>query len=283
MSNQQPVRIEVTDGASIPDPQERSLVNAWSMAFCAAVLALILLWFYPSNEAGDRTYREIMRFLFEPDPSRLFPFNYVPDALLVTFQITFFSFLCTIPLGILTGLGRLSRNRAINLLTSTYVEVIRGIPLLVQLFYIYYALGKIIQVPPMVSAVVAITICYGAYMGEVVRAGILSIPAGQTEAARSLGFNDTQTMWYVVLPQALRTILPPVGNEFIAMLKDTSLVSIIAVADLFRRAREYAAQTFDYFETYTVVALLYLIITLILSKGVSLMEGRLNYYERKRK
>ncbi len=283
---QQPVRIEVTDGAAIPDPRESKVVNAWSLAFCGALLVLILLWFHSkTGENGESvyTYREIMRFLFEPDPDRIFPFNHVPDALLVTFEITFLSFLCTIPLGILTGLGRLSRNRAVNLLASTYVEVIRGIPLLVQLFYIYYALGKIIQVPPTVSAVVAITVCYGAYMGEVVRAGIMSIPQGQTEAARSLGFNDAQTMWYVVLPQALRTILPPVGNEFIAMLKDTSLVSIIAVADLFRRAREYAAQTFDYFETYTVVALLYLLITLILSKGVSLMEGRLNYYERTRK
>ncbi len=282
MSNQHPVRIEVTDGASIPDPRERGL-NAWSLAFGAAVIAMVYLWFHQEAESGEYTYRNIMAFLFEPDRSRMFPFNFMPDALLVTFQITFFSFLCTIPLGILTGLGRLSRNRCLNLLTSTYVEVIRGVPLLVQLFYIYYALGKIIQVPPLVSAVVAISICYGAYMGEVVRAGILAVSPGQTEAARSLGFNGAQTMWHVVLPQALRTILPPVGNEFIAMLKDTSLVSIMAVTDLFRRAREYAAESFDYFETYTVVALLYLIITLLLSKAVSLMEGKLNYYERNRK
>lgn len=282
MSNQHPVRIEVTDGASIPDPRERGL-NAWSLAFGAAVIAMVYLWFHQEAESGEYTYQNIMAFLFEPDRSRMFPFNFMPDALLVTFQITFFSFLCTIPLGILTGLGRLSRNRCINLLTSTYVEVIRGVPLLVQLFYIYYALGKIIQVPPLVSAVVAISICYGAYMGEVVRAGILAVSPGQTEAARSLGFNGAQTMWHVVLPQALRTILPPVGNEFIAMLKDTSLVSIMAVTDLFRRAREYAAESFDYFETYTVVALLYLIITLLLSKAVSLMEGKLNYYERNRK
>jgi polar amino acid transport system permease protein len=117
-------------------------------------------------------------------------------------------------------------------------------------------------------------------MGEVVRAGILAVPKGQTEAARSLGFTSGQTMRWVILPQALRTILPPVGNEFIAMLKDTSLVSIISVADLLRRGREYASQTFDYFETYTVIALVYLIITLLLSKGVSIMEGRLHYYDR---
>ena len=163
------------------------------------------------------------------------------------------------------------------------MEINRGVPLLVQLFYIYYALGRIIQVPPMVSAVIAISFCYGAYMGEVFRAGILSVPKGQTEAARSLGFNSFQTMTLVILPQAMRTILPPIGNECIAMLKDTSLVSIIAVADLLRRGREFASQTFDYFETYTVIALVYLIITLLLSKGVSMMEGRLTYYDRDRK
>ena len=134
----------------------------------------------------------------------------------------------------------------------------------------------------MASAVIAISFCYGAYMGEVFRAGILSVPKGQTEAARSLGFNNFQTMTLVILPQAMRTILPPIGNECIAMLKDTSLVSIIAVADLLRRGREFASQTFDYFETYTVIALVYLIITLLLSKGVSMMEGRLTYYDRDR-
>ena len=209
--------------------------------------------------------------------------KFLPDGLIITFEVTALSLLCTLPIGLLTGLGRLSRNSVINLIASTYVEIIRGVPLLVQLFYIYYALGRIIQVPPMVSAVIAISFCYGAYMGEVFRAGILSVPKGQTEAARSLGFNRFQTMTLVILPQAMRTILPPIGNECIAMLKDTSLVSIIAVADLLRRGREFASQTFDYFETYTVIALVYLIITLLLSKGVSMMEGRLTYYDRDRK
>jgi len=263
MKNDSPnIRIEVTDGVSIPDPKERNLINAWSISFVGAVSALVLLCVFRPDP-----YIEILEFL--------------PDGILVTFEITLLSLLCTIPIGLVAGLGRLSKNRFLNLLSSTYVEVIRGIPLLVQLFYIYYALGKFLSVPPTVSAVASISFCYGAYMGEVVRAGILAVPAGQTEAARSLGFTSAQTMRYVVLPQALRTILPPVGNEFIAMLKDTSLVSIIAVADLLRRGREYASQTFDYFETYTVIALVYLIITLLLSKGVSIMEGRLHYYDRK--
>lgn len=174
----------------------------------------------PSAPRSPEPYLEIVKFL--------------PDGLIITFEVTVLSLLCTLPIGLLTGLGRLSRNPVINLIASTYVEIIRGVPLLVQLFYIYYALGRIIQVPPMVSAVIAISFCYGAYMGEVFRAGILSVPKGQTEAARSLGFNNFQTMTLVILPQAMRTILPPIGNECIAMLKDTSLVSIIAVADLLR-------------------------------------------------
>ncbi len=261
MQNQANIRIEVTDGASIPNPKEKYLINAWSISFCGAILALISLCvFWPE------TYMPILRF--------------VPDGLLVTFEVTIYSLLCTLPLGLLTGLGRISSNRWINLVASTYIEIIRGIPLLVQLFYIYYALGVIVRVPSVVSAVIAISFCYGAYMGEVFRAGILSVDDGQNEAARSLGFTRLQTMRYVILPQAMRTILPPVGNECIAMLKDTSLVSIIAVADLLRRGREYASQTFEYFETYTLIALLYLIITLLLSKAVSIMEGRLSYYDK---
>ena len=153
-------------------------------------------------------------------------------------------------------------------------------PLLVQLFYIYYALGRIVHVPDLLAAVLSMSVCYGAYMGEVFRAGIMAIPVGQTEAARSLGFNRAQTMYHVILPQAWRTILPPVGNEFIALLKDTSLVSILAVSDILRRGREYASESFNYFETYTIIALVYLLITLILSKGISIMEYRLSHYER---
>ena len=141
------------------------------------------------------------------------------------------------PLGLITGLGLLSRNSVIKLTASKYVGVIRGVPLLMQLFYIYYALGPILKAPPMLAAIVALSFCYGAYMGEVFRAGILAVSKGQTEAARSLGFSRFQTLYIVILPQAMRTIIPPVGNECIALLKDTSLVSVISVADLLRRGR----------------------------------------------
>lgn len=259
-----PVSIEVTDGAAIPRKKDPGLFSAWWLSFVSAIAITAYLC------------------ISRPDPYwRIVTF--IPDGILVTFEVTVLSILLALALGLVTGLGRISRNRAVNLLASTYVEVVRGIPLLVQLFYIYYALASIplfAALPPLSSAVIAMGVCYGAYMGEVFRAGIESIDKGQTEAARSLGFNRGQTMFLVILPQAWRTILPPVGNEFIALLKDSSLVSILAVSDLLRRGREFAGETFYYFEAFTVVALVYLIITLVLSKGVSRMEARLNYYVR---
>ncbi|NLI80484.1 MAG: amino acid ABC transporter permease [Deltaproteobacteria bacterium] len=253
--------INITDGAAIPLKKDPGLFSAWRIAFFGSlsVLAYLLL-------SRPKPYVDILKFL--------------PDGILVTFQVTFCSIFFALFLGLITGIGRISRNRLINAIASTYVEVVRGIPLLVQLFYIYYALGRFVRVPDIVAAVIAMSFCYGAYMGEVFRAGIESIDKGQMEAARSLGFNPSQSMFYVILPQAWRTILPPVGNEFIALLKDTSLVSILAVADLLRRGREFASETFTYFETYTLIALIYLLITLILSKLVSIMEERLRYYER---
>lgn len=270
------VVIDIGDGAALPRRRDRGLFSAWWISLIGAL--------------GLIAYLCITR----PDPYwRVLKF--LPDGIVVTFQVTIMSILLALVLGLITGLGRISKNRAINLIASTYVEVVRGIPLLVQLFYIYFALGQVFanlpdsnalfiflkNMPPLVAAVIAMGFCYGAYMGEVFRAGIESIDHGQSEAARSLGFNRTQTMFYVILPQAWRTILPPVGNEFIALLKDSSLVSILAVSDILRRGREFASVTFNYFETYTMVALVYLVITLILSKAVSTMEERLNYYERR--
>lgn len=258
------IKINIGDGAAIPLKKDTGLFNAWWLTFFGALGILTYLCVTKPDP-----YWRILRFL--------------PDGVVVTFEVTVLSIILSLGLGLITGLGRLSRNRVINLIASTYVEVIRGIPLLVQLFYIYYALGRMEifkNLPPLAAAVIAMGICYGAYMGEVFRAGIDSIDKGQAEAARSLGFNRPQTMILVILPQAWRTILPPVGNEFIALLKDSSLVSILAVSDLLRRGREFASESFLYFEAYTIVALVYLVITLFLSKGVSRMEQRLNYYER---
>jgi polar amino acid transport system permease protein len=212
--------------------------------------------------AKPHPYRDIMLFL--------------PDGIVKTFEVTLMSIACALVVGLLTGVGRISRIVLINRIATIYVEVVRGIPLLVQIFYIYYAMGKIVQVPDIFAAVIAMTVCYGAYLGEIFRAGIQSIHKGQMEAAIALGLSRGQALRRIILPQTVRVVLPPLGNEFIALLKDSSLVSILAVSDLLRRGREYASKTFDYFEAFTVVALVYLVMTLFFSRLVALMEQRMN-------
>ena len=259
-SSPQKIRIEVSDGALIPEKEQRATFTAWRISFFGAITLLVLL-----PLISPEPYRRIITFL--------------PDGIMMTFIVTILSIVFSLIVGLLTGLGRISRIKIINRIATIYVEVVRGIPLLVQLFYIYYALGKIVRVPRLVAAVTAMTFCYGAYLGEIFRAGIQAIPKGQMEAALAIGMSRSQAMRRIILPQTIRVVLPPVGNEFIALLKDSSLVSILAVADLLRRGREFAAKTFYYFETYTVVALVYLVITLFFSKFVSLMEERLNRRE----
>jgi polar amino acid transport system permease protein len=232
-----------------------------------------------------------------PDPyKRIFVF--LQDGVRVTIGITVVSFVFIVVVGLIGGLGRISKNPLVKGIASVYVEIIRGIPMLVQLMFIYYASPIVIRgiglrlagvwpalsarlvairINPFGAAVLGLTICYGAYMSEIFRAGIESIPKGQMEAARSLGMSYFQAMRQVILPQAVRVILPPVGNEFVALLKDSSLVSVVAVTDLTRRGREFMASTFMALETWLMVALVYLVMTLFLSRVVAHFEERSNY------
>jgi polar amino acid transport system permease protein len=224
---------------------------------------------------------------------------FLRDGLKVTVGVTSISFVFIVVVGLVGGLGRVSKVPLIKGIASIYVEIIRGIPLLVQLMFIYYASPIVIRelgvklantwpavsarlmavkINPYAAAVIGLTVCYGAYMSEIFRAGIEAIPKGQMEAARSLGMGYIKAMRYVVLPQAIRTILPPVGNEFVALLKDSSLVSVVAVADLTRRGREFMASTFMALETWLMVALVYLLMTLFLSRIVAYVEERTSYY-----
>jgi len=249
--------IQVSDSLLAPGRAESSVFSAWRITFFGAIALLVIL-----PLVSPEPYWKILEFL--------------PDGILQTFQVTVLSIVFATLVGLLAGIGRISRIRFINRAATVYVEVVRGIPLLVQLFYIYYALGKIVQVPRITAAVVAMTICYGAYMAEIFRAGIQAVPRGQMEAALALGLTRGQALRRIILPQTIRIVLPPIGNEFIALLKDSSLVSILAVSDLLRRGREYASRTFYYFESYTVVALVYLVMTLFFSRLVAIMEERLS-------
>ncbi len=227
----------------------------------------------------------------KPDPfGRILLF--VRDGIVVTVSITIASFVFILIVGMVGGLGRLARNRFIRGISTLYVEIVRGIPLLVQLIWWYFAfpvviqqIGRWLDIPAMANyqanaiftAIAGLVFCYGAYMTEIYRAGIQSIPKGQTEAARSLGMSYFQAMRYVVLPQAVRVILPPVGNEFIALLKDSSLVSVVAVADLTRRGREFMAAHFNPIEVWAMVALLYLVMTLFSARIVAWIEKRTRF------
>jgi len=150
--------------------------------------------------------------------------------------------------------------------------------------FIYLALPQLVpeaaKIPGIVLGIFALAFNYGAYLTEIFRAGIEAVPHGQREAALALGLGQRRIMVRIVLPQAIRIVTPAIGNEFIALLKDSSLVSILAVSDLLRRGREFASETFSYFETYTVVALIYLVITLFFSKLIGLLEERLGVDKR---
>jgi len=233
----------------------------------------------------------ILLIAVSPDPF-LNIVRFVRDGIAITVFITITAFLFTLVAGMLGGLGRLSQNWLIHGIATLYVEVVRGVPLLVQLLAWYFAFPVIVQgigqwlhisalaeyqSNAIFTAIIGLVVCYGAYMSEIYRAGIQSIPKGQTEAARSLGMTHFQSLRYVILPQAVRVILPPVGNEFVALLKDSSLVSVVAVADLTRRGREFMAVHFNPIEVWAMVALLYLVLTLFSARLVAWVERRANY------
>jgi polar amino acid transport system permease protein len=229
---------------------------AWNLAVMMSFLFLVYLpakeVFIAKEQSGG--YVELLSLL--------------PSGVFYTLLVTLLGSTSAIVVGLLVGLGKLSKNPLIRIPVSFYTEVLRGVPLLVLLFYIYYALGEFIHMPALVAAVAGFGFSYGAYMADVFRAGIEAVPQEQGEAARSLG------MMQVILPQALRTIIPAIGNQTLGMLKDTSLVSVLAISDILRVGNEYATKHFNYFETYTYVALTYLLLTLLLARGVHNLENR---------
>ncbi len=199
---------------------------------------------------------------------------------MVTLKLTLLSILFGLIIGTIAGLGRVSKNIIPFALSTAYVEVIRGTPLLVQILIVYFGLPAIgINLQPEPAGIIALSICSGAYIAEIVRAGIESIPLGQMEAARSLGMTYFQAMRYVILPQAFRNILPALGNEFIALLKDSSLLSVISIVELTRVGRQIVNTTFNAWTPFLGVALFYLMMTIPLSRLVAYSQRKLGLYE----
>lgn len=195
----------------------------------------------------------------------------------VTLELSFFGVLFGTLLGVIMALMRLSRIWPIKFVASAYIELIRGTPMLVQILIIHYGLTVVgVNLPAFMSGVVALTMNSSAYMAEVFRAGIQAIDKGQTEASRSLGMTNGMTLRYIILPQAFRNMLPAIGNEFIIIIKDSSLVSMIGIAEIIYTARTIQGVTFQPLAPLLVAAGLYFIITFTLANLLSWLERRLS-------
>jgi len=264
--------------AYAPPRKPRREIPYWLIA--AALLAVLFFWLI----VADNDYRII--------------FHALRQGILVTLWVTIVAYALAAALGLLVALGRVSRLRLVREVATFYVEIVRGIPVLVLLFYIAFVGAPqlvvfwnwALAVPidwgfaPALTvrdfdftwrAIMALTVSYSAYLAEVFRAGIEAVPKGHVEAAYSLGLSRWRTLRLIVLPQAIRTVLPPLGNDFVAMIKDSALVSALGVQDITQLGKVYSASTFLFFETYNVVAFLYLVMTLSLSLLVRGLERKL--------
>ena len=254
----------------------------WFLALL--LLAVLFLW----SVVSDSNYRII--------------FKAVTRGIWTTIYVSLIAYFLATLMGLLVGLLRVSRWRVLREISSFYVEVVRGVPMLVILYYIAFVgaptlisalnwLGaplinhgwmaelSVRQIDFTVRGILALTIGYSAFISEIFRAGIESVAKGQREAALSIGMTEWQAMRYIVLPQAIRNVLPPLGNEFVAMIKSSSLVSILGVQDITQLGKVYSASTFKFFETYNVVAFLYLVMTIGLSLLVSALERHLGKHK----
>ncbi len=265
-------------------PSRSALVDLPYWALLILLAAIFLIYNFITNE----TYSSIISTLSEG----------IRLTILVTITAYFFALI----LGLTTALMQLSDNVFFRNLAQLYVQIIRGVPILVQIFYWGIVIFPVFLVPAvrslgeslaasgtlpadnyfvdfrvslLIRGIVALAFSYGAFSSEIFRAGIQSIEKGQREAAKALGLNWFQAFRFIIFPQAVRRVLPPMGNDFIAMLKESSLVSVLGVGEITQLGKKYAAASFLFPETYNTVAFLYLSMTLLLSMGVRYMERRL--------
>ena len=200
-------------------------------------------------------------------------------GLTATIPLAVLSFALGLVIALGVALLRLSPNPLLSGIARFYISVIRGTPLLVQLFVIFYGLPSIgLVIDPWPAAIIAFSLNVGGYAAEIIRAAILSVPKGQWEAGHTVGFSQAQTLTRIVLPQATRVSVPPLSNTFISLVKDTSLASLILVTELFRRAQQIAAFTYEFMIIYLEAALIYWMFCLVLSAGQNALERRLDRY-----
>jgi polar amino acid transport system permease protein len=271
-------------------------------ALVATALALFIIFTIMTDPQAAQTFW----FVFGQSPDALASGEILFRGMLVTITVAIAAYILAICIGLFIGMGRVSKNVFYYNFATFYVEIIRGVPTLVLLMYIAF-----VGVPLLITAVNALGnflldiglpfgqwlasltsrdfnntwrvilglgVAYGAFSAEIIRAGVESIERGQMEAARALGMSYFQAMRLVILPQAIRRVLPALGNDFVAMVKDSSLVSVLGVQDMTQLAKLYSASTFLFFQTYSILAFLYLVLTIMLTRAVRWLERKMRAY-----
>lgn len=234
-------------------------------------------WLIADGTAGlgyNWQWYRVPRYIFSFEGGR-FTAGPLLEGLKVTLEITAVSFVLAFTIGLVTALCRLSDSVMARMVSRGYLELIRNTPLLVQIFFIYFVLSPIFDLSRFVSAVLALSLFEGAYASEIFRAGIVSIHKGQWEAAHSLGLSTWGSYRWIILPQAVRRVLPPLTSQAVSLVKDSALVSTIAVYDLTMRGQEIIAETYLAFELWFTIAAIYLVVTVSLSSLVAVMEKRM--------
>jgi len=241
------------------------------------VLAGLAVWILAlgTREMGYHwQWYRIPRFLFTTDGDA-WTAGPLLQGLGVTLEISALSLLCTLILGLTTALFRLSDSFSARAIARGYLELIRNTPLLIQIFFVYFVVAPVLNIGAFASAILALSLFEGAYAAEILRAGIVSLHRGQWEAAHSLGLGAFDTYRDVILPQAIRRVLPPLAGQGISLIKDSSLVSTIAIYELTMQGQRIVAETFLAFEIWFTVAAIYLILTFGLSLVVHMLERRM--------
>jgi polar amino acid transport system permease protein len=256
--------------------KKSTALNVWEIAKFILMTG-VLAWLVIRGSQGlgyNWQWYRVSKYIYSLDAGA-FMAGPLLQGLWITLKITFFSFFLTFFFGLTTALFRLSESWAARGLARLYLETIRNSPLLIQIFFMYFVIAPILDINAFTSAVLSLSLFEGAYTSEIIRAGIQGIPKGQWEAAHSLGLNGFDTMRKVILPQAIRHMLPPLTGQAVSLIKDSALVSTIAIYDLTMQAQAVISETFLTFEIWFTVAGIYLLLTASLSFLVSRLEDRM--------
>jgi polar amino acid transport system permease protein len=246
-------------------------------ALGAVATAGILIWFVYASGAGlgyNWQWYRVPRYLFTISEGQ-FLAGPLLEGLVVTLKVSAVSLVFSALFGLVTAIGRLSSSFTARAIARIYLESIRNTPLLVQLFFIYFVFSPLVGLSRFASAVLALSLFEGAYASEIIRAGIIAVPRGQWEAAQSIGLSPRHIYRHIVLPQALRHMTPPLISQAVSLIKDSALVSTIAIYDLTMKGQEIIAETYLVFELWFTIAAIYLLLTFSLSLVTRVMEERM--------